>query len=455
MIAAKASASLAVAIAAAALMSWQSQSSFSESVPVFWCLSALILAAGFMFWRQKYELSKLQVLALAALLHGIGLFGAPMFEDDYYRYLWDGYRSAEFGDAYAHPPEFYFDDARIPVAMQSALSGVNSPEVASIYGPVPQALFAAGYALAPGNEIALRALTALLHIGFIALLIWVGARPRHIALYLLNPLVFKEIALTGHFDFLVPFGLIAAWHLLTPQSLTHRQRIRNGLAAGAWIAIAIASKFITLLALPLLIWRGRGALLLGCGLMLTLLYWPYLGSSNEVSGLRAFANDWRFNAGVFALVDALAPSIAKLLIGCAMAIAVLISSWRARREFSETPKLLSGLFAGLILLGPVINPWYWLWVLPWMLLARPPGVNASQKRASDAGLWSFWISGLLLLSYGHGLFLSLDSIVEAQAYALPVWLAIIEHCTIGLVLALAYFSVQAKGKAELVNPARL
>ncbi len=431
-------ASIALAFSAASLMTWQSVSVYQDSVPLFWALALIMLLASFHAYRCANAIRNWHILSLAALLHAVALLGQPMFEDDYFRYLWDGYQSVENASPYGQPPEHYFSDPRVPKPLQSVLSGVNNPEVPTIYGPAVQHVFALAYRISPGSERTLRALFALTHLALIALLLPIGKQAETksisaadmlrnpVLLYVLNPLVFKEVALTGHFDFLVPMGLIAATLCL--------QKSR-ALFAGICLSLAIASKIVAVLALPLLVWpllcRAQfvklGGLLLGSAVSLALLYWPFVSDFNagllpgDLAGLKAFSSDWRFNAGAFALIEWVSEPLARVCTGLAVLALLGYFSLRAKASFADVPSALAAVFSALILLGPVINPWYWLWVLPLACLR--------------CWRWPFWVSGALLLSYGHGLFSQGE-----HAYALPLWLQLLEHGFIAVLILLACLS---------------
>ena len=162
--------------------------------------------------RVRQHLSVRAVMLGSALLCLIGLCGRPLFEDDHYRYLWDGYRTVTAGSPFGAAPDIFFGDEKVPLPMQRVLDGVNYPEVATIYGPGLQFVFALSYLIAPGNDIVLRALLALAQLFLVGLLLRHRSAPA-VALYAWNPLVFKEIALSGHPDVLVPMLLLVAWEL--------------------------------------------------------------------------------------------------------------------------------------------------------------------------------------------------------------------------------------------------
>ncbi|MDC0887106.1 hypothetical protein OAS19_04875 [Altererythrobacter sp.] len=72
------------------------------------------------------------VLAVAAIGHAIALFGYAVFEDDYYRFIWDGWRLLETGTPYGSPPEDFIDYPDVPAAMQDVLEWINYPQYPTI-----------------------------------------------------------------------------------------------------------------------------------------------------------------------------------------------------------------------------------------------------------------------------------------------------------------------------------
>ena len=136
-----------------------------------------------------------------------GLFGFPLFEDDYFRYLWDGYRFAEVGTPYGWAPAASFADAEVPQVFQRILDQVNYPDIPTIYGPVAEFSFLLAYLVAPGSLVPLQLILIGVDILLIRLLL-TAAPPRFVLLYAWCPLVIKEIAFTAHPDGLgrVPAG---------------------------------------------------------------------------------------------------------------------------------------------------------------------------------------------------------------------------------------------------------
>ena len=109
--------------------------------------SALICA-----WFRTRNVDAAKPMWVFAILFRVtGLFAEPIFEDDWYRYLWDGRTFVVEGNPYDRAPDAYFA-AEVPEQFGRILDGVNYPGVPTIYGPVCQYVFAASYLVAAGGR---------------------------------------------------------------------------------------------------------------------------------------------------------------------------------------------------------------------------------------------------------------------------------------------------------------
>ena len=217
--------------------------------------------------------------------------------------------------------------------------------------------------------------------------------------------------------------------LLTPGTETHSavveaaktdsKRLHEEQAAAAVVvmALAVTAKVFALLIVPWLLWRLAAKYWLLFGASLLALYAPFiLQGGNDFFSLFVFAQHWEFNAAIYAVLNtALSDGATKLLL--AAVFLVWLSGYffytQRRPEFS-LPRA-DWVFALFLLLAPVINAWYWLWVLPFAVIY--PSV------------WAWTASVALLLSYCVGLHIPGS---ELEAYAIPLWLRIVEFGVIAL-----------------------
>lgn len=387
-------------------------------------LAGLVTFALF-FWssRAEHQLRWSDILFFAILFRLIGVLAFPVLEDDFYRYLWDGWQTHTFGSPYGSAPADFFSDDSLPDRWSEVLDGVNYPAVATVYGPTAQWLFAAGFLVAPGEVWPLQCLAALADIG-IVLLLQRLAPLRWVLLYAWCPLVIKEFAFTAHVDVIGALCVLGALTLRVGQR-SDQHATAVSLSVGLLLALACGVKIFALLAVPFLLqndWRGWLAWLAG----MALLAWPFgLVDAWLPGGLQAMGDLWLFNAPIyFAATGIWGPSIlgaAKwiclvgfglaaawvFLSACGRALWPLARGLRARRPLVTVDTYLTGMtfLFGLFLLAlPVLNPWYLVW---WLVLSvLRPSITA-------------WVCSVtLFLSYCTGINLGA---IDLQLYQQPTW----------------------------------
>lgn len=397
--------------------------------PDLWAFLALLgLAALATFGLYAYHsngapLSVGRLLFWAVAFRVCGLLGGPIFEDDFYRYLWDAYRFASDLTPYGAAPAAYFGDASVPEEFQRVLDQVNNPGLPTIYGPVSQAAFLLGYAVAPASVLPLQTIFVAFDLGIVLLLLRL-APARAVLLYAWCPLVVKEIAFTAHPESLGVCLLVAAIVLA-----------KRGLLKMAAVVLALATgaKVFALLLAPFVLMRARALPWALFGGVLAALYLPFalpvvlpFAPGDAVAGLASTATmalEWRFNAALFDVFAAGLPDIAARVASVVAFGAFLVwRYWRQARGLShgeaanEVPRG-DWIFGALLLLSPVVNPWYLIWVLPFAVVCR--------------SAWAWTASVAVLLSYVTGL--NLDD-MRLEPYGHPWWVRPVEFGVIGLAL---------------------
>ena len=365
----------------------------------------------FLYCHRRDEPVPLDRLLFWAIAFRIcGLVGGPLLEDDFYRYLWDGYRFATTGTPYAVVPEAFFTDPTVPTAFHSVLDGINHPELPTIYGPTTQFIFLLGYWLRPGSIAALQGLLIVVDLATVILLLRL-APARNVMLYAWCPLVIKEIAFTAHPDG-IGVGLLLAALVLARNYRWRSAAVCLGLACGAKIFALVLVPFV-LVSASVRHWVLFGA-------TLTALYAPFaLSGGTDLYSLLVFAQEWEFNSAAYGLLTLALPAFeAKLVLGLAGA---LFWGWcyrRYRRDEGQSVPRGDWVYGVLLAASPVINPWYLLWLLPFA--------------AIFPSIWAWTASMAVLLSYVTGLHLNDYAL---QAYQQPLWARLLEFGLIGLALA--------------------
>ncbi len=402
-------------------------------------------APGVRALSYGWGLAFLVLVGLVLRLTWLG--SAPLFEDDAWRYLWDGALSANGQNPYVLPPQTVkiapsFAGARDPfLAAQRALVEaepdalkilykINHPWLASLYPPVAQAIFAVAHWLAPysisGFQILLM-LWELMSLALFAVLLRAWGQPLYWLLgYWWNPLLIEEVANSLHMDALMlPFMALAL--------LTMRWAQRSIGSALATVAVVLAAgvKIWPLVLLPVLApwiagrdWRANLARALGLGLLAglatALVFWPMvsgiLQGNQAQSGLVAYAQRWEMNDSLFMA----AKGFWHQIVGLELSLAERVTRWMVAglvaglslyfwRRGTTAPTAFLWVAALLFMTSPTQFPWYYIWLFPalllrpvWPLLALsatlPLYYWRFQAQAQD---WTPWFDqGLVWLEFG-------------------------------------------------------
>ncbi len=357
-------------------------------------------------WRGLHATSNTlwALLASAALARLVLLWVPPLLSEDVWRYVWDGVVQGHGLNPYRYAP---FDPALDGLASEPGLAALRARighgELPTIYPPAAQAVFAALAWLRPtvgGFRLAMVGFDLLAVLGLWRWAERSGRPPGLAALYAFAPLAVVESAIGGHVDALGVAATVAAGALLAGAA-----PIRAGLA----VAVGVGTKLLPVLVLPTLLWRGPRRAVWACLAACGALGAAYLGRGNALAGgLSAYGHRWRGNEGAFALIawpfeHALAPldraadvpgwvvTLTRTLVGpggsarpdevwgdevaFAAAKAVVVGAlacfglWRFLRA-RDFESLLGPVVAAILVLSPIVHPWYLMWVLPFAALAE-------------------------------------------------------------------------------------
>lgn len=329
----------------------------------------------------------------AGLAFRLAFLGStPVFEDDWYRYLWDGAVTAHGYNPYAVSPgeaqgEPYHYSLQ-PLAHRSGvvIDRINHSDVKTLYPPVSQGAFALAYLISPWSLEAWRMVCLAAELATAGLLLLllrdVGRAPLWLALYWWNPVAVKELMNSAHMEAIVtPFVLGAL-------VLALRGRIVAGTAS---LALAIGAKIWPLLLVPLILRnsiekpRRLVAALSILVLAAILIAAPIVaGGLDETSGFVVYARHWRNNSAHYGALESLfATSLSWLdlahetpgrLVRALLALATLAAAiCIAKRPVGGPGDLVTRAgttTAVLFLMSPSQFPWYAIWMLPFVVV-RP------------------------------------------------------------------------------------
>lgn len=308
---------------------------------------------------------------IAVILRGPWLPVTPTLSDDIWRYLYDGRVQLAGVNPYRYPPT-------APEVAEFAgpeRSRINHPELRTIYPPGAQLAFRLA-AAAGGTVLAWKLLVLLADLAIgLAVLGVLRARGRPggaVAAYLLHPLPIIEFAGNGHVDVLGIALLITALLLIG----------RRPAAAGAALGLSIVTKYVTL---PLVPFFARGGyawkIATSATLAVGIAYLPFLNHA-PFGSLLTFARTFEFNGSIYPILATLTSPAAARWLGAALVLAVLTWLWRAR---ARPEPAAFWLLAALLLLSPIVHPWYVTWLIPFLAWRNEP--------------WALVWSGTVALSY--------------------------------------------------------
>jgi hypothetical protein len=432
----------------------------------------IIMAALFLLWfcavlmiktaqpRQRDRWPLISIFAFAALFRFALLEQTPWLSNDIYRYLWDAQLLDRGVSPYAFPPAAEaladFRDATIYPKM-------DHKTVHSVYPPFLQILFWSGlktsriFALQPATGLKL--IFTLADLGLVFFLFHLLARinidPRWAMLYAWHPLPIIEIAGSGHTD-----GVGALTLVLVLAFLLQRKYFM----AVIFLALGFLVKFITVMFLPFLlvaVWKeanlkkagGLAALFV---LLILLSYAPFATAGEKlISGLLLYSEKWRFNDGFFSLIFSgihrilpdglvtylmippgweintetlttrridLALNLAKTISGAIFLFIYSRLLWRlAKAEGGDRhwPAIIIIILVAFFLLSPTLQPWYLIWLLPFLCLREMLGEYALVRRMISP-LWM--LSATVFLSYSV-----LENYIGSGVWQEPSWVKWVEY----------------------------
>jgi hypothetical protein len=342
-------------------------------------------------------------VTLGAVAFRLTLLGlSPTLSDDVYRYVWDGRVQQAGINPYRYAP----DDPALRALRDESWGFINHKDIPTVYPPLMQLAFRLGAWMAP-TVLMQKAVFLACDLAIVVLLVvllprW-GASPFMSLIYAWHPLVVVEVAASGHND---PLGVLL---LLLGLAFWHGRRRAMGTAV---FALSFLSKFTTLLLWPFYAVRARKLLLVFLAVVL-IGSLPCWGSPHFRPGLWHYARPWEFNSSLYHVLNAWLgnPFLVRLL----GALAVIATGWIVAARHDDVTGYTLVVIQAAILVTPVLEPWYLLWLIP-LLCLRP------------SWMWLVF-SGLVAASY-----LALVRFAQEGIWAMPAWVRWVEYAPLYAVL---------------------
>lgn len=350
----------------------------------------------------------------------------PKLSDDIYRFIWDGRLLTELSDPYKHLPAYYLQQ-NIEGIDQALFDKLNSKPYFSIYPPLNQVVFFIGALFSPNSivwsTIVIRVILIAFELGNIRL---IQKLLRHYQLpqkygllYVLNPLVIFELTGNLHFEaILVYFLLLALWYY--EQEKLH--------VSAVFFGLSVATKFIPLIVLPLLL-RKIGlkktvvyGLIVGTTVAITFL--PLINTAHIWAiwdSMQLYFQKFEFNGSIYYLArwygfeteghNIIAKS-GKWMMMATFAF-IMIYSLIAKPE-KDWPRKMVWVWLIYLVFATTVHPWY---IIPLLAVSV-----FSQIRFPF--FWSFLIF-FTYLNYSGGVYQDRLDVVIAE-YALLLILILLE-----------------------------
>ena len=312
---------------------------------------------------------------------------APILEDDFYRYLWDGAVTANEFNPYVFSPQDVIEKkADVPakflnLAEESGnvIQKINHPKIKTIYPALSQIIFAVSYYVFPWSVTGWK---FLLLIGDIFLLFFLIKILRElelpisfVAIYWLNPVVLHEFFNTGHYDlFALLFTAISIYYFLRNEFVT----------SSITLVLAVGFKLWPVLILPIFLrklinqkWKLFSSIL-AFSVFVTVIFIPVFRAGLDANqGLMKYAANWINNAAFYTLLKdgiELFTTTFKIYYVCADCVArwitggiiLLVLLLLIRKSVNDNHDLMNKILliiAVSFLISPTQFPWYYTWLI--------------------------------------------------------------------------------------------
>jgi alpha-1,6-mannosyltransferase len=297
-------------------------------------------------------------LVLAAVWNIEFLRLPPGADDDIHRYVWDGRLQRLGYNPYLVVP----NNPAIQGLHTAETRSLNNPDLPSPY-PAGAQLFFRGVTAIQESVFALKVAFVVCEFAIVFVLfdtLRCAGRGAHLVLaYAWNPLLAVEVAGSGHVDIVGTLLLV-----VSAAALVRRWRA----VAAVGLALAIAVKFLPIVLLPLY-WkrvRIRDAALAVA--VVGLMYVPFLNHERiPIGSLGAYVQSFRFNGPIFAILAQVAPPW--FVAGLAVLAGFATAAWFRSTAAERSPGQFAWPMAAALLFAPAVFPWYFLWLLPFLMSA--------------------------------------------------------------------------------------
>lgn len=340
----------------------------------FFSVSALAL------FKLNKPIKTKQLMILFGLAAIPVLGTSPLFENDQYRYLWEGKVLANGQNPYRLAPS----DSKLNHIEFKQKKSISFNKLTSPYPPLGIAFYALFSPFTYERAMLFIQLTQLILVCFILVLI-LPADTQPLTILFSAPFLFKELIQGVHLDTLATLLFIIS---LANLSKAHAIKSHLLFFASIW------TKILPILFIPYLFisaphrqdklkWAMLSCLLILIPLALIFTQTDYFTSKE--AGLTAFSKHWYWNAGLFYLLHEMLRLdffIARILCLLLFTAAFTYFHWvQLKYQFWTREHFFALILISLYLCSPVLNAWYLTWALL-LLLPNSPKISSVMAAVS-------------------------------------------------------------------------
>ncbi|MEQ9290381.1 MAG: hypothetical protein RIG77_25840 [Cyclobacteriaceae bacterium] len=335
-------------------------------------ISYLLVFAIYLYAIRYLQFTKAQILTFSVLCRVAMFFALPGLSDDFYRFIWDGRLISHGINPFVHVPDFFMQQPTQLGTLSPALyEQLNSQHYTTLYPPVSQLFFWLAALISPhdltGSVFFLRLIILLFDVGNILLIMAILRQNQmselRVVIYAFNPLVILELTGNLHFEGIMLFFILGFVYLYGLNKVK---------LSTIPFSLAIATKLIPLMFLPLVLKKLKLPAFIGFGLLaggitvltfFPFLDWHFLSGMSE--SLDLFFRKFEFNGGLFFLFREIGwfykgydmvSTIGPLMSLAALALILAYSFWS-----KKSTNILSGFTVILFIqlsLATTVHPWY-------------------------------------------------------------------------------------------------
>jgi hypothetical protein len=315
-----------------------------------------------LFWLFKGRLSSVTsvwILLPAVLFRLTLIWCEPALSEDFYRYRWDGLVQISGHGPYDFPP----DAPELEPLRDQYYERINHKAFKTPYSAAAESLyhlFARISTSVPVFKSFIVAFDLLLLETIRRLLKKESRNDAWLLVYAWHPLPIVEFAGSGHMDVLGIAFLFVSYLLLYN---------RFAALSGITFAAAVLTKYLPVLVFPWLARTRKWRFFVAGGIAALFLMLQYYSPDLKMfSGALSYYKKWRFNDSLFGfLYSWLGGAEPARVAGMLITLGGILFSLKRGFNFYRGAFVA---FGSVMLLSPVVHPWYLCWILP-LLVFHP------------------------------------------------------------------------------------